>query len=233
METEESLPPALYVVGTPVGNRAELSPRAAAILSLVDAIACEDTRHTRRILPPETDIPLIPYHEHNESTAAAALSERVARGERVALVTDAGMPAISDPGFRVVRACRARGLAVTPVSGPCALVNALAVSGLPTDAFLFLGFLPPKSAARRRIFTEHADAPYTLVFYESTHRILKALADIEEVLGANRCICIARELTKRHETIITAPVAAAREAVARGSQKGEFVVLIAKKDYVL
>ncbi|MCC5808376.1 MAG: 16S rRNA (cytidine(1402)-2'-O)-methyltransferase [Opitutales bacterium] len=233
MQTEESLPPALYVVGTPIGNRAELSPRAADILSRVDTIACEDTRHTRRILPVDAKAPLIPCHEHNETAVAPALAERVARGERVALVTDAGMPAVSDPGFRVVRACRARGLTVTPVSGPCALVNALAVSGLPTDAFLFLGFLPPKSTARRRIFAEHADAPHTLVFYESTHRILKTLADIEETLGKDRYICVARELTKRHETIVTAPAAEAREAVARGSQKGEFVVLIAKRDYVL
>lgn len=234
MQTEETLRPALYVVGTPIGNRAELSPRAADILSRVDAIACEDTRHTRRILPlSAAHTPLTPYHEHNENTIANVLAERIESGGKIALVTDAGMPAISDPGFRLVRACRARGLTVTPVSGPCALVNALAVSGLPTDSFLFLGFLPPKSAARRRILAEHAAAAHTLVFYESTHRILKTLADIEQILGKDRFISVARELTKRHETIITAPAAEAREAIAGGSQKGEFVVLVAKQHFIL
>ncbi len=234
MQLEEKTEAGLYVVGTPIGNRSELSPRARYILLQADAIACEDTRHTRRLFPEGASLPeLIPYHEHNESALAPQLADRIGRGACIALVTDAGMPGICDPGFRLVRLCRTRGLPVRAVSGPSALINALAVSGLPTDSFLFLGFLAPKRSARQRAFAQHQDATYTLVFYESTHRILKALDDIASVLGPDRVICVARELTKVHETIFTGPVAAVAAAVKERSQKGEFVVLIAKTGYEL
>jgi 16S rRNA (cytidine1402-2'-O)-methyltransferase len=230
----EQLVAALYVVATPIGNRAELSPRAHRVLYSADVIACEDTRHTRRLFgegsPPGQ---LVACHEHNESEVALRLARAVREGRTVALVSDAGMPAISDPGFRVVRLFRAEGLPVHVVSGPCAFVNALAGSGLPSDGFLFLGFLPPKRAARVRALEMYRDFDYTLVFYESTHRIEKFLAEIVETLGPERIVSVARELTKRHEQQITGPAEAVARALAAGSRKGEFVVLIAKAGFCL
>lgn len=224
----------LYLVGTPLGNREDLSARAARILAEVELIACEDTRTTRKILNPlGIRTRLVAYHEHNEQQQAQALADAVEAGQQVALVTDAGMPAISDPGFRVVRECRRRGLPVTPIPGPTAAMTALAASGLPSDSFLYLGFLPPKSAARKRTFEEHRAAPYTLLFYESTHRIEKFLEDLIEVLGPDRCVCVARELTKLHETFYCGPAATVLQGLRAGSTKGEFVVLIAKEGYQL
>lgn len=234
MGEDAPLPPGLYLVGTPIGNREELSPRAVAILRTVDAIACEDTRHTQRLLQPlDIHRPLLAYHEHNETAQAEVIARRIAAGERLALVTDAGMPGISDPGFRAVRACRAQGLPVIPISGPSAAVVALAASGLPTDGYLFAGFLAPKSAARQRFLSRFADFEYTLVLYESTHRIEKLLEDIVAVLGPERCVALARELTKLHETFHVGPAARVLEALRQGSSKGEFVVCIAKAGYQL
>ncbi|KAF0096368.1 MAG: 16S rRNA (cytidine1402-2'-O)-methyltransferase [Puniceicoccaceae bacterium 5H] len=230
----QQLPAALYLVGTPIGNRHELTPRAVEVLERADVIACEDTRHAQRLLSHlDVSAPLRAYHDHNERNQADSLADLVAEGKRVALVTDAGMPAISDPGFRVVRACRARGLTVTPISGPSAVTVALAASGLPTDGFLFLGFLPPKTAARKRTFERWRELEYTLVFYESTHRITKFVDDVIEILGANRCMAIGRELTKLHETFYVGTAAEVRTKLLAGSLKGEFVVMIAKPGYQL
>lgn len=231
---EEPLAAALYVVATPIGNRAELSPRARHILYAANLIACEDTRHTRRLFGEDSPAgQWVACHEHNESEVALRLARTVREGGAVALVSDAGMPAVSDPGFRVVRHFRAEGLPVRVVSGPCAFVNALAGSGLPSDGFLFLGFLPPKRAARVRTLELYREFDYTLILYESTHRIEKFLAEIVETLGPERVISVARELTKRHEQQLTGPAGAVAEALAAGSRKGEFVVLIAKHGFSL
>lgn len=227
--------PGLYVVGTPIGNLGDLSPRAREVLEQVDEIACEDTRISRRLFAGDgpTPPPLRPFHEHNENEVAGALVQRIADGARIALISDAGMPAISDPGFRLVRLCRRRGLPIHAIPGPTAVTTALAVSGLPTDQFQFFGFLPPKSAARRRHLEKYAEAEATLVHYESTHRIEKFLNDIVAVLGSERCICVAKELTKLHETVLSGPAGEVRERLLAGSTKGEFVVLVAKAGFVL
>src|SRR3954471_11115659 len=166
----------LYVVATPIGNLADLTERARAILGAVDVIASEDTRTTGALL---TRLglrkALVAYHEHNETAAAAQLADQIAAGKSVAVVSDAGTPGLSDPGFRVVRECRRRGLPVVPVPGPSALTTVLSASGLPTNGFLFVGFLPPKSAARIAFFNRYRDFEYTLVLYESCHRIDKAV----------------------------------------------------------
>lgn len=224
----------LYVVGTPLGNREDLSPRAARILASADIIACEDTRTSQGILQPlGIKTALTAYHEHNEIQQAVSLADAIAAGKKVAIITDAGMPAISDPGFRVVRECRKRGLTVTPVPGPTAAMTALAASGLPSDSFLFLGFLPAKSAARRRSFEENRALPYTIIYYESTYRIVAFLEDLVATLGPDRAVCVGRELTKLHETFHTGRAADVLAALQRGSTKGEFVVMIAKEGYTL
>lgn len=233
--TPDSRPvPGLYVVGTPIGNRSDLSQRAAQTLGEVDLIACEDTRHAQRLLSPlEIRTSLISYHDHNETERASQIIETIQSGGAVALISDAGMPGISDPGFRIVRACRKKSLEVFAVPGPTALTTALAISGLPTDRFFFLGFLPPKSAARKNCFEQYADFEATLVFYESTHRILKFLDDVIETIGGDRVISVAKELTKLHEFVITASANEVRETFRTRSIKGEFVVMIAKKDFTL
>jgi 16S rRNA (cytidine1402-2'-O)-methyltransferase len=225
----------LYAVGTPLGNREDLSPRAARILASVDIIACEDTRTSQGILQPLgiTKAKLVAYHEHNEVAQAAALADAVAAGKKVAIITDAGMPAISDPGFRVVRECRRRKLQVVPIPGPTAAMTALAASGLPSDSFLFLGFLPAKTAARKRTFEEYRNTPVTLIFYESTYRIEAFMEDLIATLGPDRTVCIGRELTKLHETFYTGRAKDVLTGLQRGSTKGEFVVMIAKEGYSL
>ncbi len=226
--------PGLYVVGTPIGNLGDLSPRAHRTLEQADLIACEDTRVSRRLFRESASMPrLRPLHEHNEATVVEELLGELRNGRRIALISDAGMPGISDPGFRLVRRCRAEKLPVFAVPGPTAVTTALAISGLPTDRFHFFGFLPPKSAARRRHLEQHQADDDTLVFYESTHRIFKFLDEIVEVLGPERCICVARELTKLHETVLTGPAADVRERLRNGSSKGEFVILIAKPSFAL
>lgn len=230
----ESLPPGLYVVGTPIGRRSDFSPRAAEVLGQVALIACEDTRNAGKLLRPlGIETRLVSHHEHNEVAQASRLADQIAAGSAIGLVSDAGMPGISDPGFRLVRECRLRRLPVFAIPGATALTTALAISGLPTDRFFFFGFLPPKTAARRRHFQTYAEADATLIFYESTHRILKFLDDVVDTLGAERIICVARELTKLYETVHTGPAGEVRDTLAAGSTKGEFVVLIAKPDYTL
>lgn len=226
----------LTLVATPIGNLGDIPPRALEALRQADCIACEDTRVTGKLLAKleiETKPELLSYRNENETALAEPLANRIAAGQQIVLVADAGTPAISDPGFRLVRACRQRSLPVTAVPGPCAAITALALSGLPSDGFLFVGFLPPKRAARVRFFNEYKDFGYSLVLYESCHRIGKCLDDIVETMGADRAISVSRELTKLHETIQSGSAAEVRERVAKASQKGEFVIVIAKADYTL
>jgi 16S rRNA (cytidine1402-2'-O)-methyltransferase len=224
----------LYVVATPIGNLADLSERARILLGAVDLIACEDTRTTGAMLTRlGLHRELIAYHEHNEIEAAERLVALLAEGRSIAVVTDAGTPGLSDPGFRVVRACRSRGLPVVPVPGSNALTAVLSASGLPTNAFLFMGFLPPRSAARITFLEQHREFPYTLAFYESCHRIDKFVDEIVATLGGERTICIAKEVTKLHETFLVGSAAAVCTRLAATSLKGEFVVIIAPADFVL
>ena len=228
------LPGHLYVVATPIGNLADLTDRARAILGAVDLVACEDTRTTGAML---TRLglrrELVAYHEHNELEAAERLADQLAAGKSVAVVSDAGTPALSDPGFRLVRACRRRGLPVVPVPGPSALTAVLSASGLPTNGFLYVGFLPSKSAARVAFFDKHRDFDYTLALYESCHRIDKAVGEIVATLGVVRVICVAKEVTKLHETFLVGAAADVQARLAKTSLKGEFVLLIAPKDFAL
>ncbi len=223
----------LYVVATPIGNLADLTDRARAILGAVDLVACEDTRTTGAMLSRlGLQRELVAYHEHNELEAAEKLAEFIALGKSVAVVSDAGTPGLSDPGFRLVRACRRRNLPVVPVPGPSALTAVLSAAGLPTNGFLFAGFLPPKSAARIGFLEKHRDFAYTLALYESCHRIDKFAAEIVTVLGTDRVICIAKEVTKLHETFYVGFAGEVQARLAKASLKGEFVVLIAPKDFV-
>ncbi len=227
-------PGTLYVVATPIGNLADLTDRARAILAGVDVVACEDTRTTGAMLTRlglRRD--LLAYHEHNEIEVAEQLAAQLAAGKSVAVVSDAGTPGLSDPGFRVVRACRRRHLPVVPVPGPSALTAVLSASGLPTNGFLFVGFLPPKSAARIAFFEKHRDFTYTLALYESCHRIDKAVDELVTTLGAARVICVAKEVTKLHETFLVGPAADVQARLAKTSLKGEFVLLIAPADFEL
>lgn len=224
----------LYVVATPIGNLADLTDRARAILGAVDLIACEDTRTTGAMLTRlGLHRPLVPYHEHNETEAAEKIAADIAAGKSVAVVSDAGTPALSDPGFRLVRACRRRGLPVVPVPGPSALTAVLSASGLPTNGFLYVGFLPAKSAARISFFEKHRDFDYTIALYESCHRIDKAVKELVATLGPTRVLCVAKEVTKLHETFLVGPAADVQSRLAKTSLKGEFVLLIAPADFVL
>ena len=227
-------PGTLYVVATPIGNLADLTDRARAILGAVDLVACEDTRTTGGLLTRlglRRD--LISYHDHNELAAAEHIATQIAAGKSVALVSDAGTPAISDPGFRLVRACRRRGLPVIPVPGACAVAAVLSASGLPTNGFLFAGFLIAKTSARVAFLQKYRDFEFTLALYESCHRIDKFADEIVEHLGPDRVICLAREVTKLHETWLVGRAADVRDRLLNGSLKGEFVVLIAPHAFVL
>lgn len=224
----------LYVVATPIGNLADLSDRARAILDRVDLVACEDTRTTGLLFARlGMKRKLIAYHNHNEAAAAEQIAQQVADGQSIAVVSDAGTPALSDPGFRLVRACRRLNLPVVPVPGACAITAALSASALPTDGFLFVGFLPPKSAARIAFLNKYRDFDYTVALYESCHRIEKFAQEIVAELGPDRVICIAKEITKLHETFHVGPAGEVRDRLLRGSLKGEFVVLIAPARYSL
>src|SRR3954467_4923681 len=181
------LAPGLYVVGTPIGNLQDITLRALAVLRAADLIACEDTRHTQKLLNHYgITARTVSYHEHNEAERAAELMRELERGARVAVVTDAGMPGISDPGYRIVALAAARGIRVVPIPGPAAFVAALAASGLPTDAFSFHGFLPAKSGARRAALEQLRESEDTQVFYEAPHRVADTLADVVATLGADR-----------------------------------------------
>ncbi|MDR6991151.1 16S rRNA (cytidine(1402)-2'-O)-methyltransferase [Luteimonas sp. 3794] len=229
MSDPSRAPGVLHVVATPIGNLGDLSPRAQAVLRSVDAICAEDTRHTRQLLGHfGIERPLIALHEHNEDGLAARLVERLQGGESLAVVSDAGTPLVSDPGFRLVRAARLAGLRVSPVPGPSALIAALSVAGLPSDRFVFEGFLPAKAGARRERLQTLASEPRTVLFYESSHRIEEMLADAVQAFGGGRPAVVARELTKLFETVLDGPLEtlAARVAGEADQRKGEFVVLI-------
>jgi 16S rRNA (cytidine1402-2'-O)-methyltransferase len=223
-------PGVLYVVATPIGNLEDMSPRARAVLAAVDVVAAEDTRHSGTLLNHfGIKTRLISLHDHNEAARAAELIPRLQAGESVALISDAGTPLISDPGFDLVRAARAAGIVVSPIPGASALVAALSVSGLPTDRFVFEGFLPAKSAARRERLQTLAGETRTLVFYESVHRLRESLEDMATVFGAGRRAVLARELTKLHEGVREESL----EALARwagedpAAGKGEVVLMVA------
>ncbi|ATD68712.1 16S rRNA (cytidine(1402)-2'-O)-methyltransferase [Luteimonas chenhongjianii] len=229
MTDSSRAPGVLHVVATPIGNLGDLSPRAQDVLRSVDAICAEDTRHTRQLLGHfGIDRPLLALHEHNEDGLAARLVERLRAGDSLALVSDAGTPLVSDPGFRLVRAARAAGLRVSPVPGPSALIAALSVAGLPSDRFVFEGFLPAKAGARRERLQTLAAEPRTLLFYESSHRIEEMLADAVQAFGGTRPAVVARELTKLFETVLDGPLEtlAARVAADADQRRGEFVVLV-------
>ena len=212
----------LYLVATPIGNLEDITLRALRVLREVDLIACEDTRHTRKLLAHyEISKPTASYHEHNERERATQLVEKLKAGLNVALVSDAGTPLVSDPGFRIVRDSIDEGIRVVPIPGPSALVTALAASGLATSEFTFVGFLPARRAARRARLAELAPVRATLVFYEAPHRIKETLADARDLLG-NRQSVVARELTKLHEQFIRG----ALSEIEITETRGEIVLLI-------
>jgi 16S rRNA (cytidine1402-2'-O)-methyltransferase len=230
----QQLVPGLYLIATPIGNMGDISQRAIHALAAVDVLFAEDTRHTAKLLAAlSIQRTMVACHEHNEEQVAARITAAIQNGQSCGLVSDAGTPGISDPGFRVVRACRRLSLPVTSIPGANAAICALSASGLPTDKFRFIGFLPPKSSARLRLFKELLESDETLIFFESTHRIIKFLNDALAVFGPTRSCCVARELTKLHENIVSGPLADVAAEVSRRSAKGEFVVLIAKKEYQL
>ncbi len=219
----------LYVVATPIGNRGDISRRACEVLAEVDLIAAEDTRHSRPLLRDlGVATQLLALHEHNEQRILTQLIGRLQQGETIALISDAGTPLISDPGFPLVRECQRQGIRVVPVPGPCAAICALSAAGLATDRFLFAGFPARNSAARREQFKALSSSRTTLVFYESSHRIEQSLADMVEIFGQDRPAVLARELTKRHETILAASLGELLQLVRQDpmQRKGEFVVLL-------
>jgi 16S rRNA (cytidine1402-2'-O)-methyltransferase len=221
------LAPGLHLVATPIGNLADVTLRALAVLAAADVIACEDTRRSRKLLDHYgIATPLTPYHEHNADVARPKLLARLAEGAAIALISDAGTPLLSDPGYKLVRAASANGIAVTAVPGASAALAALTVSGLPTDRFFFEGFLPAKSAARRSRIERIKDVPATLVLFETAPRIAAALADLAAVLGAREA-AICRELTKIHEEVRRADLLTLGREYALDETRGEIVLVIA------
>lgn len=218
------MPGTLYLVATPIGNLEDITLRALRVLKEVDLIACEDTRHTRKLLAHyKIAKPTVSYHEHNEEERAGQLIEKLHSGASIALVSDAGMPLVSDPGYLIVRLCAEQGIPVVPIPGPSALITALAASGLPTNEFTFAGFLPSRRAARRARLAEFASLKSTLIFYEAPHRIKETLADARDVLGSRQSV-IARELTKLHEQFIRGSLSDME--LSEGAIRGEIVLLI-------
>lgn len=220
----------LYVVATPIGNLDDITARALRVLHEVAVIAAEDTRHSARLLQHfGITTPLVACHEHNERDQGGRFLARLQGGEDVALISDAGTPLISDPGFHLVRQARAAGIRVVPVPGPCALIAALSAAGLPSDRFVFEGFLPAKMAGRLARLEQLKEEPRTLIFYEAPHRLLDCLADLERIMGADRLAVMARELTKAFETFQGLPLGELRAWVAAdgNQQRGECVLLVA------
>jgi 16S rRNA (cytidine1402-2'-O)-methyltransferase len=219
----------LYIVGTPIGNLEDITYRAVRVLREAELIACEDTRHTRKLLDHYgIEGKLVSYHEHNEAERAQELVHKLLDGLDVAQVSDAGMPGISDPGFRVITLAIEHGIPVVPVPGPSALLAALSASGLPTDAFEFRGFLPAKSGQRRTALEEVRSAEHTVIFYEAPHRIHEAIDDVVAVLGSERPMVIARELTKVHEEFLRGTAGELANQIHNRDVKGEITILIGK-----
>lgn len=219
----------LYVVATPIGNLGDLSTRAREVLSRVQLIAAEDTRHTRQLLQAfGIDTALTSLHEHNEMHKSEALIARLAAGDSIALVSDAGTPLISDPGFSLVAAARARGVSIAVVPGPCAAIAALSIAGLPTDRFIFEGFLPAKNGARVARLQELASEQRTMIFYEAPHRLQDVLVNLVAEFGPDRAVSVSRELTKRFETTYTGTVAQLLEIATRDADmsRGEIVIIV-------
>ena len=220
------LAPGIYLVATPIGNLADITLRALAVLSRADAVYCEDTRHSAKLLQHYAIAArTLPFHEHNEDREIERVLNEAEAGKRVAIISDAGTPLLSDPGFRLVRTAAARGIPVTSIPGPSAVLTALTTSGLPTDAFFFAGFLPPKEAGRRTRLAEIALIPGSLVIFEAPHRVEEALADMADVLG-NRAAVIARELTKLHESVARGTLRTLVDQGAGRSLKGEIVIVV-------
>ncbi len=222
-------PGCLHVVATPIGNLGDLSPRALEVLRGVSLVAAEDTRHTRQLLAAfGVSANLVALHEHNEAAQARQLVTRMQAGEDIALVSDAGTPLVSDPGFRLVRAAREAGIRVSPVPGACAAIAALSVAGIASDRFVFEGFLPHKAAARRERLEALAGERRSLILYESSHRILDTLADAAAAFGSERHAVVARELTKHFETVLDGSLAQlqARLVADPDQQRGEFVLVV-------
>ena len=220
----------LYIVATPIGNLEDITLRALRILAEVDLIACEDTRHTRKLLNHFKILtPTVSYHEHNEPQRATQLIEKLKAGMNIAVVSDAGTPLLSDPGYEVVREAIAAGIAVVPVPGPSALMAALAGAGLATGEFFFAGFLPSRASQRRKRLAELATLPTTLVFYEAPHRLKDSLADARQVLG-NRSSVVARELTKLHEEFVRGSFDEVAQFFSRNEVRGEIVLLVGPPD---
>jgi 16S rRNA (cytidine1402-2'-O)-methyltransferase len=224
--------PALYLVGTPIGNLEDITLRAVRVLKEVDVIACEDTRQTQKLLNHYAIATrTTSYHEHNEMTKSAELVKEMQEGASVALVTDAGMPGISDPGYRLIALAIRHHLPVVPIPGASAFLAALVASGLPTDSFRFSGFLPAKRGERRAALEAVRSSPRTQAFYEAPHRVVEALEDVCEVLGSGRHVVVAREVTKLHEEFLRGRVGEVLENLkAREAVKGEITVLIGKAD---
>lgn len=225
--------PALYLVATPIGNLEDITFRAVRILKEADLIACEDTRQTQKLLTHYgIKTRTVSYHEHNEITKAAELVVDLEGGAKIALVTDAGMPGISDPGFRLIALAIRHHVPVIPIPGASAFLAALVASGLPTDSFRFSGFLPPKSGQRRKLFESVLESPRTQVFYEAPHRLLETLAEVVDILGPDRHIVVAREVTKMHEEFLRGRASEVLDQLNnRGEVKGEITLLIAKADH--
>ncbi len=222
----------LYLVGTPIGNMEDITLRALRILKEVDLVACEDTRHTVQLLDHYGIEKLtVSYHEHNELTRAAELILHLEKGENVAMVSDAGMPGVSDPGYRLIALAVRHHIKIVPVPGASAFLSALVASGLPTDSFRFSGFLPAKQGARRTVLEAIRDSPRTQIFYEAPHRILETLEDIVELLGPERHVVVAREVTKLHEEFLRGSVEDVLATLNRRVEvKGEITLLIGKHD---
>ena len=222
----------LFLVATPIGNLEDITLRALRVLKEVDLIACEDTRQTLKLLSHYSiHTRTVSYHEHNEMTKAAELVVDLEGGAKIALVTDAGMPGISDPGFRLIALAIRHHVPVVPIPGASAFLAALVASGLPTDSFRFSGFLPAKSGQRRKLLESVKDSPRTQVFYEAPHRLLETLADVSEVLGEARQVVVAREVTKLHEEFLRGRAGEIlKQLKSRGDVKGEITLLIAKAE---
>ena len=222
--------PGLYIVATPIGNLEDITHRAVRILKEASVIACEDTRQTRKLLTHfGIDTPMVSYHEHNEAQRTPELIERLEAGATIALVSDAGTPLVSDPGYRLVEVATSRGIPVVPIPGVSAALTALAAAGLPTDQFRFCGFLPPKSGQRRKALEKLKGEDATLIFYEAPHRILATLEDIAEVFGPDRPTVVARELTKLHEEFLRGTAREVHDKLAaRDAIKGEITLLVGK-----